>query len=48
MYEWDIEDVVHLENQIAMLQDWEQAAEADRKREERKSQPPSPHNTPSF
>lgn len=40
MYDWDIDDVIDLENSIAMWNDLQEAMEADHKREEAAKNPP--------
>lgn len=42
MYDWDIEEVVTLENQISMFRDIEDAQESDRKRAEKQNSPQLP------
>jgi hypothetical protein len=48
MYDWDIEDVIQLENQIAMFSDLEEAAEKDHKRESAKENKKNNIAPPTF
>ena len=48
MYDWDIEEVIQLENQIAMFTDLEEAAERDQKRESKKEEAKTNMLPPNF
>lgn len=48
MYDWDIEEVIQLENQIAMFTDLEEAAERDQKRESKKEEAKNTMLPPNF